>query len=123
HHWQGGRKLQQCFRVFPRARWVATLRIFILRSCLEEPEADRSDFSKEGLGEILGAWAHPVSTDDDCISYTLNDDQHHEELNIAEKELEDEENQDSNEEDENEDNTVEYTLEITSGMMPHEVIA
>src|SRR5699024_5050339 len=75
------------------------------------------------LVEIIEDDGYRVITEEDYISYTVNEDENNEDLNIDEKELEEEENQDSNDEDENEDNNVEYTMEITSGMMPHEVIA
>src|SRR5699024_8751843 len=89
----------------------------------EEPETNPNDFSKEELIEIIEDDGYRVITEEDYISYTVNEDENNEDLNIDKKELEEEENQDSNDEEKNQDNNVEYTLEITSGMMPHEVIA
>src|SRR5690625_505703 len=115
--------MKQFFRFFSLGLFVASLIIFIFYNYFEEPEANPNDFSKEELVEIIEDDGYRVITEEDYISYTVNEDENNEDLNIDEKELEEEENQDSNDEDENEDNNVEYTLEITSGMMPHEVIA
>src|SRR5699024_6106018 len=105
---------KQFFRFFSLGLFVASLIIFIFYNYFEEPEANPNDFSKEELVEIIEDDGYRVITEEDYISYTVNEDENNEDLNIDEKELEEEENQDNN---------VEYTLEINSGMMPHEVIA
>src|SRR5699024_1846552 len=102
------------FRFFSLGLFVASLIIFIFYNYFEEPEANPNDFSKEELVEIIEDDGYRVITEEDYISYTVNEDENNEALNIEEKELEEEENQDNN---------IEYTFEITAGMMPHEVIA
>src|SRR5690625_1961753 len=106
--------MKQFFRFFSLGLFVASLIIFIFYNSFEEPEANPNDFSKEELVEIIEDDGYRVITEEDYISYTVNEDDTNEDLNINEKELDEEENKDSNDED---------TLEITSGMMPHEVIA
>src|SRR5699024_4153115 len=134
--------MKQFFRFFSLGLFVASLIIFIFYNYFEEPETNPNDFSKEELIEIIEDDGYRVITEEayisytvneddgyriikeeDYISYTVNEDTNNEDLNIDKKELEEEENQDSNDEEKNQDNNVEYTLEISSGMMPHEVIA
>src|SRR5699024_1743067 len=113
----------QFFRFFSLVLFVAWLIILIFYKSFEESEANTNNILKEILVKIIEHDEYWVITVEDYICYTVNEDENNEDLKIDEKELEEEENQDSNDEDENEDNNVEYTLEITSGMMPHEVIA
>src|SRR5699024_1093666 len=112
--------MKQFFRFVSLGLFVASLIIFIFYNYFEEPEANPNDFSKEELVEIIEDDGYRDITEEDYISNTVNEDENNEELNIEEQQIEKTEKQ---EEDENEDNNVEYTLEITSGMMPHEVIA
>src|SRR5699024_8906401 len=114
--------MKQFFRFFSLGLFVASLIIFIFYNYFEEPEANPNDFSKEELVEIIEDDGYRDITEEDYISYTVNEDENNEDLNIDEKELEEEEEQDSKDENQKEDNNVEYKVEMTSGMMPHEVI-
>src|SRR5690625_81825 len=88
--------MKQFFRFFSLGLFVASLIIFIFYNYFEEAETNPNDFSKEELIEIIEDDGYRVITEEDYISYTVNEDEYNEDVNIVKKEHEEEENKESN---------------------------
>src|SRR5690625_6132039 len=76
--------MKQFFRFFSLGLFVASLIIFIFYNYFEEPEANPNDFSKEELVEIIEDDGYRVITEEDYISYTVNEDENRSEEHTSE---------------------------------------
>ncbi|HLR58848.1 MAG TPA: hypothetical protein VK094_00020 [Pseudogracilibacillus sp.] len=115
--------MKQFFRFFSLGLFVASLTIFIFYNYFDSPEVNPNDFETEELIDLVEEDGYRVITEEEYITYTVNEDE--EDLNVDKNE--DKQDKDDNAEDkdgneEDNDDTVKYTLEIKPDMMPHEVI-
>ena len=115
--------MKQFFRFFSLGLFVASLTIFIFYNYFDSPEVNPDDFKTEELIDLVEDDGYRVITEEEYITYTVNEDE--EDLNIDKSEDKQEKDENAEEKDENaedNDDPVKYTLEIKPNMMPHEVI-
>lgn len=115
--------MKQFFRFFSLGLFVASLTIFIFYNYFDNPEINPNDFKTEELIDLVEDDGYRVITEEEYITYTVNEDE--EDLNVDKNEDKQDKDENTEEKDENaedNDDTVKYTLDIKPNMMPHEVI-
>lgn len=119
--------MKQFVRSFSLGLFLASLVIFIFYNYFDEPEIDPNDLSTDELIDLVEEDGYRVITEEDYITYTVNEDQENSDDN-KENEKQDKDTKKDDDDTDKEDNVeesndiVKYTLETKPGVMPHEVI-